>query len=408
MGAALSIRPIAMIADFLRLEAASGIFLAASAMFALALANSPLAGFYAEIQTFPVALEAGDFAISKTLLIWVNEGLMALFFFLVGLEVKREFMAGELSSFAKAALPVLAALGGMIVPAIIYVALNAHDAVALQGWAIPTATDIAFALSVMALLGSHVPLSLKILLTAIAVIDDIGAILVIAVFYTDHLSLVSLGVAAVGTMGLAALNLAGVTRTAPYVLIGFICWAATLNSGVHATGAGVVAALAIPFRARREDGQTPLEYCEHSLHPWVAYGVLPIFGFLNAGVPLAESRLSVLGEGVTLGVALALFVGKPLGVMLAIVGGVRLAGLPMPEDARWTQILGMAALTGIGFTMSLFIGELAFEGQNFETEVRLGVLGASVLSALVGYAFLSLRAPAHASTRETGGKSQDG
>ena len=391
-----------MITDFLRLEAASGIFLAASALLALVLANSPLAGLYAEIRLLPVAVQAGNLAVAKPLAIWVNEGLMAFFFFLAGLEVKREFMGGELSSLTKAALPLVAALGGMIVPALVYVAFNAHDAVTLQGWAIPTATDIAFALSVMALVGSRAPVSLKILLTAIAVIDDIGAILVIALFYTDHLSLVSLGIAAIGTAGLAALNMAGVTRTAPYVLVGFVCWAATLNSGVHATGAGVIAALAIPHKVRREDGLTPLEYCEHSLHPWVAYGVLPIFGFLNAGVPLAESGLSVLRDSVTLGVALALLAGKPLGVMIAIAAGIRIAGLPMPEHARWTQILGMAALTGIGFTMSLFIGELAFESQTHEAEVRLGVLGASFLSAAIGYWLLSLSAPARGERAATG------
>jgi len=385
-------QPLAMIREFLRYEAAGGLTLIGAAVLGLVLANSPLFDFYGAIKALPIEIRAGDFAIAKPLIHWVNDGLMAIFFFLVGLEIKREFLAGELSNRDTALLPVLAAAGGMAVPALVYVWFNWDGGAALSGWAIPAATDIAFALGVMALLGPRVPDSLKVLLAALAVIDDLAAIVIIALFYTDTIALVSLGIAGVAAAGLATLNLRRVARIAPYVILGVIMWVAVLKSGVHATLAGVVTAMAIPLDARHDSGESPLEHLEHALHPWVAFAVLPLFGFLNAGVDLGNVEIASFLHPVTLGILGGLFVGKQLGVMGAIGLG-HLTGLaPMPAGAGWLQLYGMAVLTGIGFTMSLFIAELAF-GTGFDAEVRLGVLGASFLSALWGYLVLFWAAP---------------
>jgi Na+:H+ antiporter, NhaA family len=328
------------------------------------------------------------------LLLWINDGLMAVFFFLVGLEIKRELLRGELSSVAQATLPALAAVGGMAAPALIYVAFNAGDPVGLKGWAIPAATDIAFAVGVLALLGNSVPSSLKIFLLALAILDDLGSILIIGLFYTENLSWLSLALAGIGGAVLWALNSRGVTRLAPYLLTGVVIWICVLKSGVHATLAGVVVAFAIPLASRNEAKPTLLEQLEESLHPWIVFGVLPLFAFANAGVSLQGLSFAKLVEPVPIGIALGLFIGKPVGIFgiswLAIKSGFA----AKPEGASWAQLLGVGLLGGIGFTMSLFIGTLAFDEVDKATQLRLGVLAGSLLSATAGYLVLRLSASA--------------
>ncbi len=379
--------------DFLRLEAAGGIVLCLAAVAAVVLANSPFAWLYQAFLDMPGAVIVGPVEVRKPLLLWLNDGWMAVFFLLVGLEIKRELLDGELSDPRAVGLPVLGALGGMLVPAVIYAVVNWGDATALRGWAIPTATDIAFALGVISLLGRAVPVSLKVLLTAIAIIDDLGAIVVIAVFYTDNLSMVSLGLAGTTMAGLVLLNMLGVRSITPYALLGLVLWTCVLKSGVHATLAGVVTGFAIPLSPAREGEESPLRWLEHQLHPWVAYLVLPAFAFANAGVSLAGLTFSAMQEPVTLGIGLGLFVGKQIGVFGALWLTVR-AGLGrMPDAASWPQLYGLALLCGIGFTMSLFIGGLAFDDPAHGVQVRIGVLVGSILSALVGAALLCLARP---------------
>lgn len=379
--------------EFLRLESASGIVLMGAAVLALLLDNSPLSPLYTALFDMPVSVRIGDFAIAKPLLLWINDGLMAVFFLLIGLELKREMLAGELANAAQATLPAIAALGGMIVPSAIYAAINWGDPARIHGWAIPAATDIAFALGVLALLGQRVPIALKIFLTAVAIFDDLGAIVIIAFFYSADLSLTSFIAAAIGAVVLLILNRAGVTRLGPYILVGVALWVAVLKSGVHATLAGVVIALAIPLRARDEDGHAPLERLEHRLHPWVAFGILPLFALANAGVSFDGLSLKALTEPVPLGIALGLFLGKQLGIFLT-VWLARTSGVASPPaNATWPQVYGVSLLAGIGFTMSLFIGTLAFADPRYATDVRLGVLTGSLLSAVAGYVVLRL-APA--------------
>lgn len=381
---------ISSIRRFIASESAGGIVLALAALLALVVSNSPLAGLYGRFVALPGEVRIGDWLVlAKPLLLWVNDLWMAVFFFVVGLEIKREVLAGELASVKQAMLPVVAAIGGMIVPALVYVGFNHADPVALHGWAIPTATDIAFALGILLLLGDRAPASLKVFLTAVAIIDDLGAILVIALFYTADLSLAMLGAAAVGVVLLFALNRARVTQIGPYVVVGLVVWVCVLKSGIHATLAGVVTALAIPLRDR--DGGSPLETAEHALHPWVAFAVLPMFAFANAGVSLAGVGLATLTGGVTLGIAAGLVVGKPLGVMAALALMVRFGGAALPAGTGWRQMFAVSLLCGIGFTMSLFIGGLAFEGRSadFETQLKLGVLGGSLISGLLGAALLA-------------------
>jgi NhaA family Na+:H+ antiporter len=313
-----------------------------------------------------------------------------VFFFLVGLEIKREFLEGELSSPAQVTLPALGAVGGMAVPALVYVLLNWGDAPNLNGWAIPAATDIAFALGILALIGARAPLALKVLLTAIAIIDDLGAILIIAVFYTDNLSLTALLLGVVPIVGLAVANRLGVRRLAAYVLLGIALWVCVLKSGVHATLAGVVTAMAVPLRPAGADRASLLEHAEHALHPWVAYAILPLFAFANAGVSFAGVGLHSFVEPVKLGISLGLFLGKQLGVFGMIWLAVRTGLAPMPEGVSWRQLYGVSLLCGVGFTMSLFVGSLAFEHASFEAPVRLGVLTGSLASALCGYLLLRL------------------
>jgi NhaA family Na+:H+ antiporter len=384
---------LSSIREFLRLEAAAGVLLLAATALALVAANSPASGLYASFLQARVAITIDGAGIAKPLLLWINDGLMAIFFLLVGLEIKREVIEGELSTVRKAALPAIAAAGGMAVPALVYVALNWGDAQTLRGWAIPTATDIAFAVGVLALLGDRVPSTLKIFLLALAIIDDLGAIVIIAIFYTHNLSALSLVLAGIALAGLFALNRAGVTRRAAYVVLGVLMWVCVLESGVHATLAGVALALAIPIGASDSHEQSPLRSLEHSLHPWVSYAILPLFAFANAGVSLAGISLSELFEPLPLGIAAGLFVGKQVGVMGATWIAVRLNAAALPEGATWRHFYGTALLTGIGFTMSLFIGTLAFDDPAYADHVRIGVLGGSLLSAVVGALVLWL-APA--------------
>jgi NhaA family Na+:H+ antiporter len=376
------------IQEFLRLEAAGGILLAVAALVALLLANSPLVAFYDILLGTKVEVQVGVLELRKPLLLWINDGLMAIFFLLVGLEIKREVLQGELSTPAKAALPAIAAVGGMAVPAAIYVAFNVDDAERLHGWAIPAATDIAFAVGVLALLGERVPSSLKVFLLALAIIDDLGAIVIIAIFYTGHLSLFALALAVSALVLLLVLNRAGVTRVAAYVLVGIFLWVCVLKSGVHATLAGVALAFAVPVDGGGAEDEGPLARLEQALHPWVAYGILPLFAFANAGVALDGLSPATLVEPVPLGIAAGLFLGKQIGVFLFVWAAVRLGLGERPEGASWVQIYGVALLCGIGFTMSLFIGTLAFEDPAFADDVRLGVLGGSLLSAVAGYAVL--------------------
>ncbi len=374
--------------EFLHHEAAGGIILLVAAIAALIASNSPLQWLYHHFLDVPVGVRAGALEIQKPLLLWINDGLMAIFFFLVGLEIKRELVRGELSTFGQATLPAVAAAGGMIVPALIYVAVNWGDPAALRGWAIPAATDIAFAVGVLAVLGSKVPASLKIFLLALAILDDLGAIVIIALFYTENLSWLSLAMAAAGMLVLWALNTRNVTRLAPYALTGLVIWVCVLKSGVHATLAGVIVAFAIPLTPKGEGQLSLLEELERGLHPWVAFAVLPLFAFANAGVSLQGFSFGDLLQPIPFGIAAGLFVGKTVGIFaatwLAITTGVG----ARPDGASWIQILGVGMLGGIGFTMSLFIGMLAFPDPAQAAPLRLGVLAGSLVSAVVGYMVL--------------------
>ena len=383
--------------EFLQLEASGGIILMAGAVLALIVANSPLAEYYAAFLILPLEVSIGSFGINKPLLLWINDGLMAVFFFLVGMELKRAVAEGHLSSIRTASLPAFAAIGGMAVPAAIYAALNWGDAAAMRGWAIPAATDIAFALGVLSLLGDRVPPALKAFLLSVAIFDDLGAIIVIAIFYTAELSLLSLVVAAALTVGLMLLNRYGVTRPAAYVLLGIPLWVAVLKSGVHATLAGVVVAMFIPIRptGKGEGSDQPeslLRHLEHILHPWVAFGVLPIFAFANAGVSLGGLSLANVVHPVPLGIVLGLFFGKQIGIFVLSWLAVRLRAASLPDGVSWLKLYGTSLLCGIGFTMSLFIASLAFEqgGGGYLGLERLGILLGTLISGLVGYAVLRM------------------
>jgi NhaA family Na+:H+ antiporter len=387
---------------FIASESAGGIVLAAAAILALVVSNSALGPFYRQFVEARGELRVANdwLVLSKPLLLWVNDLWMAVFFFLVGLEIKREALVGELASVKKASLPAIAALGGMVVPAGIYFALNHADPIALRGWAIPMATDIAFALGIMMLLGSRVPASLKVFLTAVAIIDDLGAIGVIAVFYTAHLSLTMLFAAGAGIAVLFAMNRARVSAIGPYAFVGLVVWVCVYKSGIHATLAGVVTAMSIPMRDKA--GGSPLEVAEHALHPWVAFAVLPMFAFVNAGVSLDGVSLGTLSQGVPLGIALGLVVGKAAGVFGASWISMRVSGVGLPAGASTLQFFGVCVLCGIGFTMSLFIGGLAFAGQgaDYETQVKLGVLGGSLVAGLLGSALLVMAPPSPSASED--------
>jgi NhaA family Na+:H+ antiporter len=373
--------------NFLRLESAGGIILVIAAALAMIVVNTPLSQYYELLIDTPVEVRVGSLEIAKPLLLWINDGLMAIFFFFIGLELKREILEGELSDRRNIVLPALAALGGMIVPALIYVAFNWGDDVALQGWAIPAATDIAFALGILALLGSRAPIGLKILLVSIAIFDDVGAILIIALFYTSDLSLTALLVAAAFMPILFLLNRRGITSVMPYLLIGVIVWIAVLKSGVHATLAGVVLAFFIPMRDPKNPDRSPLKELEHDLHHAVAFGILPVFAFANSGISLAGADLDFVLHPVSLGIAAGLFLGKQLGIFTICWLGVKSGIAHLPQGVNWLQLYGVALLCGVGFTMSLFIGSLAFEetGVNLLFDERLGIIIGSLLSGTLGY-----------------------
>ncbi|MCL4243648.1 MAG: Na+/H+ antiporter NhaA [Candidatus Dadabacteria bacterium] len=381
-----STRAVNAIRDFLQLESASGIILVGAAAVALALSNSPLSGLYNLLIETPFEVRLGALEIAKPLLLWINDGLMAVFFLLVGLEIKREVLDGQLSSMDQVALPGIAAVGGMAVPALIYVFFNFNNPGALNGWAIPAATDIAFALGVLALLGSRVPLSLKLFLLTLAIIDDLGAIVIIAIFYSGKLSLLSLGLAGAMIAVLVAMNLLGVKRLAAFIIVGVVLWICVLKSGVHATLAGVVLAFTIPMRTK-EGEPCPLRDLEHTLHPWVAFFIMPVFAFANAGVSLEGMTLAGLMGPIPAGVALGLFLGKQLGVFGFAWAAIRFGLARLPEGATWRSLYGTAVLCGIGFTMSLFISTLAFDGTMADASVssRLGILAGSFASAIFGY-----------------------
>jgi NhaA family Na+:H+ antiporter len=381
---------ISYIREFLRLESAGGILLIGAAVLAKAMTNSSLLGLYGGFLDTPVAVRVGSFEIAKPLLLWINDGLMAVFFFLVGLELKREFMEGELSTPAQIVLPAVAASAGILVPALIYVWFNYDDPVRLRGWAIPAATDIAFALGIVALLGNRVPASLKLFLMLLAVMDDLGAIVIIALFYTAQLSTTALTIASVCLFILFVMNRRNVMSVPTYLFVGLIMWASVLKSGVHATLAGVALAFMIPMRNPEKPKHSPLRGLEHDLHPVVAFAILPIFAFANAGIDLRTLSSSDLMQPVTLGIILGLFVGKQIAVMGVSWLLVSLKWAKLPEGASWLQVYGIALLCGIGFTMSLFIASLAFEfeGQEYIESVRLGIITASLLSAVTGYLVL--------------------
>ncbi len=431
------IRPVL---EFMQSQAVGGIVLIAATVVALILANSGFAASYFGWRDMPAGFKIGDFQLEKPLLLWINDGLMAVFFLLVGLEIKREFLIGELSSAKHAMLPIAAAVGGMAVPAAIYVALNWGQP-SLPGWGIPMATDIAFALGILALLGSRVPLALKIFLTAFAIVDDLGAVLIIALFYTAQLDVTALGIAGALLVALIALNASGVRMLGPYLAIGALLWLAVLKSGVHATVAGVLIALTIPtkvrldargfgesvqslldrFRAKESEGrggvisddrisllqgiedsceqvQMPLQRLEHVLHGWVNFLIVPIFAFANAGVAFSGLPSDALRSPVTLGIGLGLVLGKPFGVLLAAWFVVRLGLANVPRGVSWAQLTGVAVLGGVGFTMSLFIASLAFESAEAVDTSKVGIFLGSLVSAVIGVVILLRAKGARASS----------
>lgn len=383
-----------MLQRFFQLEAAGGIILVCCAVLALALANSSLADGYAQFLGTPVVLQVGGLRLEKDLLLFINDFLMAVFFLLVGLEIKREVLEGELSQPSQVMLPLFAAIGGMIAPAAIYALFNWGNPEAMSGWAIPTATDIAFALGVLSLLGSRIPGSLKLFLLALAILDDLGAVIIIALFYTAELSSVSLALAGACIAVLIAMNFTGVRRVGPYMLVGLLLWVSVLKSGVHATLAGVVLGLTIPLRGGKHVEHSPLHTLEHALHPYVAYLILPLFAFANAGLALGGMSLEQALSPVPLGIALGLVLGKPLGVFGLSWLSVMLGIARKPADISWMQLLGVAVLCGIGFTMSLFVASLAFEasGEGALAADRLGILAGSLVSAVLGYGLLRMQA----------------
>lgn len=377
----------------LKHESASGVLLIASMLLALLAANTPLKNFYDQLLSTPVSVAIGSFSIAKPLLLWINDGLMALFFLLIGLELKREILIGQLNQISKIALPGFAAAGGMLIPALIYAYINRNDNIALQGWAIPTATDIAFALGILSLLGARIPASLKIFLVSLAIFDDIGAIIIIAIFYTANLSLTALATAFVGLAILWYMNRKGVLSISAYLLVGVLVWVSLLKSGVHATLAGIAIAMFIPLEGKDGQGELhqPLHKLEKDLHTPIAFGVLPIFAFANAGLPLLDLSVGDIFGAVPLGIILGLFVGKQIGVLAFTWLALKLRIGKLADDISWSQLYGVAILCGVGFTMSLFISSLAFE-QVANDELlndRLGILIGSFLSAIAGYIWLA-------------------
>lgn len=380
------------IIEFLRLESASGIILMFAAILAMIFANTALEPFYTLLLDTPVVIQIGELNIAKPLLLWVNDGLMAVFFFLVGLELKRELIEGELADKKNIVLPGIGAIGGMLFPALIYLYFNFSDPIAAKGWAIPAATDIAFALGILALLGSRVPISIKIFITSLAIFDDIGAIIIIALFYTSKISITALIVVAICLPILGVMNRFNVIKKSPYILVGIIMWVATLKSGVHATLAGVVLAMFIPIKSSSNPDVSPLKSMENDLHSVVAFFILPIFAFANAGINLTGVGVEQISHNVPSGIALGLFFGKQIGIFGLCWLAIKLKISQLPDNMNWGALYGSAALCGIGFTMSLFIGSLAFEetGVSMLFDERLGIIIGSLLSGIVGYVVLRL------------------
>jgi NhaA family Na+:H+ antiporter len=380
-----------IIEEFIQKESTSGILLIFTTILALILSNTFMSPLYQSFLHIPVEIRVGSLHLDKSLYLWVNDGLMAIFFLLIGLEVKREILEGHLSSISEIALPGIAAIGGILVPAGIYVAFNANNPIAVNGWAIPTATDIAFALGILSLLGRQVPFSLKIFLMALAIIDDLGAIVIIAVFYTTELSTLSIIVALISLASLIVLNIFGVTKKAAYFIVGTILWVSVLKSGVHATLAGVALAFTIPLNAKDKNKQpiSPLKEIEHNLHFWVAIFILPLFAFVNAGVNITEISFSQISGSVPLGIMLGLFIGKQMGVFGFSWVAIKFKLAKLPEGSNWKQLYGVSVLTGIGFTISLFIVSLAFEDDSiFQYTDKLAILAGSFMSGIVGYLIL--------------------
>ena len=377
---------------FFKLEAASGLVLLFSAIFALIISNSSYADLYFSTLEKYLFVGFNEIGLKLSILHWINDALMAIFFFFVTLEIKREFLQGELSNFKQALLPIIAAIGGMVVPALFYVIINFGDPETLNGWAIPSATDIAFSLGVLSLLGKRVPISLKVFLTALAIIDDLGAILIIAIFYSGDLNIVYLSLMSVAFIILLLINKFNIKKFLPYLIVGLALWDFTHNSGIHATIAGVLLAMTIPHRKKEKDFSLLLKI-EHAISPYVAFGIMPLFAFANAGVSLEGLSLSSLMDKVPLGIVLGLFVGKQLGVFVFSYVSIKLKIAQMPNNSNWFNFYGVGILTGIGFTMSLFVGNLAFvENMQYMDGVKIGVLTGSLLSTLAGY-FLILLTP---------------
>ena len=400
----LSVRALGAMTEFLRLEAAGGILLIGAAVLAMIAANSPLEEFYDTFLEMPVQVRVGELNIAKPALLWINDGLMAIFFLLVALEIKREALTGQLAGRARLILPLVCASAGVVVPALIFYSLNHADAEAMRGWAVPTATDIAFALGVLALLGSRAPVGMKLLLSTIAVVDDLMAIVIIAVFYSHGMSFTALAWAGAALALMWLLNRRGGTALTPYLLLGVFLWVCVLKSGVHATLAGVATGLMIPHVDRNNDihdevEHSPLEHLERALHPWVAYAILPVFAFANAGLALGGLSLGAAFATVPLGIILGLVIGKPIGIVGAAVGMRALGWAKFPDGMDLRAMIGMGLLCGIGFTMSLFIASLGYRDPvNYEGAV-LGVLCASVIAALLGYGWLRVVLPAPGKTR---------
>lgn len=382
-----------VIKDFIKKDSSSGILLIFVTVLALLLQNSVFSSFYTGFLHTPVEIRFGALQIAKPLLLWVNDGLMAIFFFLVGLEIKREVIEGHLSSLSQISLPGIAALGGMIVPALVFIAFNRGEEFAMNGWAIPTATDIAFALGILSLLGKRVPVSLKIFLMALAIIDDLGAIVIIALFYTSELSTASITIAATALVVLFIMNRMHVARQSAYILVGLILWVSVLKSGVHATLAGVALAFFIPLYSKDENGRSfsMAHKMENDLHYWVAFFILPLFAFVNAGVDLRDISIEEMGGTVPMGIMAGLFIGKQIGVFGFSWLAIKMRIASLPKGSTWMQLYGVAVLTGIGFTMSLFVDSLAYnDTQLFHYADKLAILLGSFFSGVVGYLILKM------------------
>ena len=386
--------PLRVFREFIKLESSAGIILFCTAVLALIVNNTPWHTYYEAFFQLPFSIKIGSWGLEKPLLLWVNDGFMAIFFLLVGLEIKYELVEGELNTFSKALLPALAAVGGMVVPALIYLAFNHANPDVMRGWAIPTATDIAFSLGILSVLGSRIPMSLKVFLTALAIFDDLGAIVVIAIFYTHQISFTMLLLSIALILILVIMNRSNVTHQAAYLIIGFILWVCVLKSGVHATLAGIFVAFAIPLKNKKNPGRSPLKALEHTLHPWVAFAILPIFAFANAGVSFSGLSFSHLFSALPLGIAAGLFFGKQIGIWGVSMLAIKCKIARFPEGMTNLGLYGVSALAGVGFTMSLFIGGLAFgDSHEYAVFVRFGVLLGSILSGILGYFVLHFLHP---------------